>query len=233
MKERKVFLILAAIFLGIGTIFLAVAISITIFSYGFFQDALSTEGVISDIVRDSSSHDKQDHDVYITYNIDGQEYESEINYYSSSMEIGQKITVYYIEDNKTDIRIKEYLLPIIFGSIGAVFFIIGFVFLLLSHKRRQSILWLKEHGIRINARITGVSLLHNISVNNRHPYVVNCQYVDEVNKAVYNFRSDYLWYNPSEQLQGDEITVLVDPINFKKYSVELERVLPDYKVYNI
>ena len=113
----------------------------------------------------------------------------------------------------------------VFCGIGGLFAVLGSIFLAIPRRRARRNLDLREHGEALPAIITGVERNGAVQVNGRFPYRVVCRY--EENGTVYLCRSENLWYDPSQLLTGDGVTVYRDPGNSKRYWVDLSGVLPE------
>lgn len=127
----------------------------------------------------------------------------------------------------------KYIVLITLGLIGVIFSLIGGIGTFVIMKKQKGIRYAKEHGIAIYAKITGIERNYNIRVNGRHPFQVMCQYVDHATMTIYNFASEYLWYDPSNMIEAEEIRVYVDPVDYKCYYMDLDSVLPAYTVKNM
>ena len=117
--------------------------------------------------------------------------------------------------------------PLIHVGLGAVFVILSISFLVYLRRRAATESRLLETGTRIQANIDDVSLNYSVRVNWRHPYVIQCSWLDPQTQKVYVFHSDSIWYNPTPYL-GDRTTlpVYIDPDNPKHYVVDTEGILP-------
>lgn len=117
--------------------------------------------------------------------------------------------------------------PLIHAGIGAVFLILAICFVIYLCRRSSTEKRLLETGTRIQANIDDVTLNYSVRVNWRHPYVIQCSWLDPQTQQVYVFHSDSIWYNPMPYL-GDRTTlpVYIDPDNPRRYMVDTEGILP-------
>ncbi|MNH47046.1 hypothetical protein D3C79_1101060 [compost metagenome] len=60
-----------------------------------------------------------------------------------------------------------------------------------------------------------------ISVNGRHPYVIRSQWLNPRTSEVHLFESDNIWFDPSDYLKDESISVFIDKKNPKKYHVDI------------
>lgn len=89
----------------------------------------ATTSVIQDIERDtyrSGGEIKTDHDVYVSYVYDGVEHEGELDYYSSTMRIGDEVTIYvnpqnpneFVDDSSSLLIVMSFIFLIVFPGAG-------------------------------------------------------------------------------------------------------------------
>ena len=106
MKENKTENLLWIIFTIIGGIFVVIGLIIVgnVFNY---ENKESTVGIITEISTYRGNNDDRNYRVYVSYNVDGRTYESELNGYSSSFYEGKKINIYYDKNNPNKIGMKS------------------------------------------------------------------------------------------------------------------------------
>jgi len=109
--------------------------------------------------------------------------------------------------------------------MGLLFFSLGLVFLITLGNQKKNARRLLENGNYVVAEIFDISQNYNVSVNNKHPFVVSCKY-EAVDGTVHIFKSRYLYFNPEPLLKNNVVRVYVDNDNFKKYYVDIDEVLP-------
>jgi hypothetical protein len=114
----------------------------------------------------------------------------------------------------------------LFGSL--LLLSIGIV-LLIEWRRRTFIRQLVENQRYIWCTIESVELNRNISINGRHPYYAVVRYRDHTG-TIRTFRSRNVMNLPNSII-GQQIKVYVDESNYRRYYVDLDRVLPEYSKY--
>lgn len=123
-----------------GAVFLAVGIYISCFST---KGLVETTGVIDRIeTRIETNHagSDEDHDVYVSYTVDGQSYTSLSNVYSSSYRVGKEIKIFYDPNDPAVIRGDGKLLGMIFAGIGGIMVLCSIgslIFIVVIYKRSQ------------------------------------------------------------------------------------------------
>ena len=61
----------------------------------------------------------------------------------------------------------------------------------------------------------------SLAVNNRHPWVVNCEWQHPVTGDTHKFCSDHRWYDPSGVIARESIDVIVNADDPKVYEVDI------------
>lgn len=112
-----------------------------------------------------------------------------------------------------------------FGLLGALFLFLGVLFLAVPVRKRKLKQELLSTGRCLTAQISEITMNTSVSVNGRHPYVIQCFYEDPYTNEFHLFKSEDLLYDPSPMLKGDTIRVFVDPENYSRYYVDTESAL--------
>lgn len=139
---------------------------------------------------------------------------------------GEKVEVLYRSQTPDDAVINSFsqlwLIPTITGSIGLVMAIVGIFCIVLFLKKRELEQWLRQNGQRIPTDIQGSELNRQIKVNGRSPYRLVTTWKDPATQTVYTFKSDSLWEDPMNKLQGRKtVDVLIKPGDPTKYWMDL------------
>lgn len=106
-------------------------------------------------------------------------------------------------------------------ALGAALLAIGGGMALYRDRKARLALRLRAQGQVIQARIQGVEPNVAVSVNGRHPFVVLCQWQNPQTKEVHVFRSENLWFDPSDYLKRPQVLVFIEPENPRRYLVDL------------
>lgn len=192
----------------------------------FEQNAYEVDGVITDIEIRYGSDDKIDHDVYVKFWYDGEEFEDRrISSYSSDMYVGKEITLMYNPNYPDRLEVKgtKYWLFATLCGMGLIFLVLGSVYpviMLVKSVRKKNLL---RNGMALNATVEGIRWDTSLTVMGRHPYMILCAYRDVSNNVTYHFKSEGLWTNPYEVFPiGSSIEVMVDVNNYKNYYVKAQ-----------
>lgn len=125
-----------------------------------------------------------------------------------------------------------YWLPtVILCSVGVIFVALGIFFVLRERGKAQMADELKARGEAIQAEVTGVNLNYSVSLNGRHPYVVEASYRDPFSGKVHVFRSRNLDFDPREYVQGKTVPVYCKGDDFSNYFMDIDAILPEVEIH--
>jgi len=226
MKVLKI--IGLALILG-GLIMLLVS-GITFFNArNFIRDSVATTGTVVDLVLEDSISDDSGPVYYPVVSFmtnNGETVEFKASYGSNPPRHprGDEVEVRYDPYDPYGARLDSFfalwVIPVIFGAIGFVIIDAGITILVISALSSRKEKWLRESGKAITTEFQGVEVNTSVRVNNRHPYQIVSQWLDPATNEVYVFKSKNIWFNPEEFIQSNEIRVLMDPNNPKKYLMD-------------
>ena len=212
------------IFPGIGALMLAGAVGIQVARFSDQAQMTRTEGSVVDIEGGCPT-------VSFT-SLDGTlgEYHSGTCSTPPSFDIGERVTVYYDPQNLERARIdsfeQNWIGSLILGGIGAVFLALGLLFVLppLFGKRRAA--ELLATGTPVQAEVVDVELNGGLTINGQSPYRIVAQWLNPQTNKLHVFRSENLWFDPGPYISESLVTVMIDPANPKRYSMDT-RFLPE------
>lgn len=227
------------LFMFIGAFFLMIGVLMLVRSCNFKKIAVEEMAQIvrieKTVTRNSDGKTDTDYDVYVSFEHDGKFYDSvELPLYTSRMIEGQHIKILCNPDNPYEIEAASapHIFEIITISIGSIFVSISGISMFLSMKKHYKRNKLLKRGGQIMAVIDGFDINRSYSVNNTHPYVIYCSYVDERTGTVYKYVSDNLWNDPSMfAAPGMHIPVYVDEKDYSQYVVDVESIMYNQMVY--
>ena len=111
---------------------------------------------------------------------------------------------------------------------GLPFLMIGAGFLAYVKKKEQAVNELIEMGYTVNAVITDIYQDTSITVNGRHPWMVEAVYDNPKTLGVHTFTAHTDGWRPSRIMIGGTVSVFVDPLDFSRYAVDLDTIeLPE------
>lgn len=225
--KKNIFYFLSILFLLVGTPFVVVSIIILLNTLNLLSNSYKTLGKITGINEERQSKGGYMYSPVIKYKSDtGDEYvySSATKTGYSSYKIGQEVELIYDKNNPQNARVNSILdiwfLPIFMGVSGSAITITGVILLSITLKKRRQTEYLKKNGQKILADFTNIGR-GLVEINGENGYVINCQWVNPQDNAMYTFKSDDIWFDPTDYVKQKKIEVLIDPKDPKKYYVDL------------
>ncbi len=227
-------LLFGAVFLLVGLSFFLSGVIHCLSFNAFKSKAVLIEAQITRIIVNyvtrTDTGKRTDCDVWVSYTIDGREYETKLNYYTSGMREGDTVEIFVDPDDPSDIEADTLIPDIVFIGLGGLFTVIGSCFL-VSHvsklSRRKRLI---NEGEQLAATITNVSR-SNVLVNGGYPYRAECEYTDPFSGEKYLFGSDSVM-NDISGLVGSAVTVYADRNNRRNYYVDIDALSEKYTEEN-
>lgn len=230
MKENKEEILAGVIFMIVGMVFLIVGIIFGISRINY-DNKVNTTAVITEITSYRGSNGNRKYDVYVSYYVNGKEYNSKLGGYSSSFYEGKEIEIYYDKDNPTRIGMKSIdFLFLIFLGMGIIFAMIGGILLYKRGYKERLGIKLKENGETIYASYVETVLNTAYSVNGRHPYNIICEWKNTVDGKKYLFKSQNIWGNPENSIREKNVEIFpvyINPNKIEQYVVDVDEITKD------
>ena len=114
--------------------------------------------------------------------------------------------------------------------MGGIAILVGGVSFIKEKKNDRKMENLRKNGKRLQARIDQITLNTNIAINEEHPYIIWCSYVDGLSGARFEFKSENIWNDVYEVCDvGSAIDVLVQPDDYLDYVVDVDSLI-DYSI---
>ncbi len=227
MKTVK---IMSTIFAVVGLGLIAITVFMSLNTYNFIQKSKVTTGMVVDFVRQSST-DSDNRETYSYAPVveftteDKQEirFTSSVSSNPPSYDVDDSVSVMYNPASPHDAKINSFFElwfgSIIAGFLGLISSGVGFGLIISSILRSRTIKKLLESGQKIEVAIKQVALDESLKVNGRSPYKILCEYND--GGKILILKSDNIWFDPTEYLKDQKISVYMDPANHKKYYVDI------------
>lgn len=224
----KTLVIIKYVFALIGLGLLVAALAMAMDTRDFLGRAARAQGTVIDLVSQRSSDNAVSYHPEVAFS-DNQG--SNVHFVSPSgsnppsYHRGERVEVLYLPDEPEKARIHDFLgtwfAPLLLGAIGLVFFTVGAGMIAAGMRKSRRRKRLLAHGRRIDTDQLRVERNTALTVNGRHPFQVVAQWQDPSNATVHEFRSDNLWFDPTQVIKGKTIHVFMDRNNPSSYVVDL------------
>ena len=195
----------------------------------FIEKATSTEGVVTELIRSRSSDSESYYykPVFTFTTLSGESIEiiSSTGSNPPSYSEGEIVKVLYLQSEPQSARIDGFaslwLLPLILGAMGGIFFLVGISILLFSTLQKRKEKYLLKHGQQIQTKFQSVEKNHSLEVNGKNPYCILTQWQNPETSELHIFKSGNIWFDPSDFIKEQNIKVFIERNNPKKYFVDI------------
>lgn len=151
---------------------------------------------------------KTSHNVYVSYNVDGNDYETKLSYYTSNMHKGGKVKLYYDPEDPSIAMSDPTISNIIISVIAGLIFIVIFAFFIneirtcikVNRLISEDKYYICDDWVEENASVT---------VNHVRYHQIKCRITDDRGRE-YTFVSPAFAPSKSPYKQGDLIKIYVD-----------------------
>ncbi len=214
--------------MSLGVLFLLIGIGLMVVGGVFYahtqafkETATETVAVITDIVQTGYGDDTT-YEVYVRYETeDGKQIRTKLNFYSSGMEEGDQVTVFYDpEDPESLIAGSSWIVAVVFAGMGLIFAGTGGYKLMKNVGEKAKIKKLRENGRHVYADVVAVYQQTSYIVNGKSPFVIVCKaYMEGREMEI----SQYVWFDPGCPV-GSKIAVLYEQGNPANHYVDTEEL---------
>ncbi len=136
-------------------------------------------------------------------------------------QLGTALNILYVPSNPNKARVNDFF-SIWGGSLislilGGVLTYIGVYMVRTARKKLAEEKWLFENGKEITAKVTGVirsrgkSEIRQKIGRRRKRWVIQAEWLSPTDNKKYFFESDDLRFDPSEQVLGKEVPIIIHP----------------------
>ncbi|WP_415903900.1 DUF3592 domain-containing protein [Neptuniibacter sp. QD48_55] len=211
--------------IGLGLLILAFVLFTN--TKSFLETAVTAEGTVIELRASRSSDSLTYHPVVSFVTNEGQQvtFSSSAGSNPPSYSQGEVVEVLYQANSPQDAKINGFFTlwggATIVAGLGAVFFIVGILILIFSGMKGRKRDYLKTQGVPIKAQIHTLDRNTCMETDGVSPFVISLQWHNPEDNKIYLFRSDDIWFDPTEYVMTDELTVYIDRNNPAKYHVDL------------
>ncbi|WP_417538614.1 DUF3592 domain-containing protein [Marinobacter sp.] len=218
--------IIKYVFAFIGACMLAGAFVSYNSTASFLERSESAQGTVVELIRSRSSDSNSYYPVVQFTAGNGREIEfkSSTGSYPAPYDRGEQVTVFYEPASPEDAMIDGFFslwgAALIIGALGCVFGLIGGGMVAYGVLKGRSKAYLQKNGVQIHTSLQGVEQNTSLTVNGRNPFRIVCQWQHPQTRELHVFRSDNLWFDPTDHVSQEKVPVLVDEGNLKRYWVD-------------
>jgi len=117
----------------------------------------------------------------------------------------------------------------IWANIGS-FLIVSFIIIhLKDFKKLKKIRHLQSKGIEIKTVLRSVELDQELEAKGQKSYRIYTEWLNPNATALHIFKSDYLLFDPSDMLEDNAVTVLIERDNPSEYYLDISFLAPNKK----
>jgi hypothetical protein len=152
-------------------------------------------------------------------------FESSFSSRPPAYSVGETVDVLFAPDDPSDARINGFgslwFGPLILSILGAVFAAVGGGIILFRRRSERHKKWLMAYGDAIRTDFQGIERNTSLKVNGRSPWRIVSQWQNPESAKLHVFRSENLWFDPTQFVTAKQVTVLLDPKNPQRYYMDV------------
>ncbi|WP_297474794.1 DUF3592 domain-containing protein [uncultured Photobacterium sp.] len=211
----------------IGICFLIGSVFSSIITFDFIKATVIGSGEVIGLAESRSDNSSSYAPVvYFSDSNDiGYEFTSSVSSNPPSYQVGEFVEVMYLESNPNEAKINEFFslwgLPLILAFFGMVFSSIGFGMLVFDLLKNRKGNYLVENGLKVEAKFSSVEINYSLQVNGRNPYRIVAEWLDPESNHIYIYKSKNLWFDPTDYIRNEYISVYVDKAKPKKHYLDV------------
>lgn len=193
----------------------------------FDQQSVETSGVVTELVYKTVGSKPGYAPAIRFYTKQGRmiDFVSSKAHVTSKYELGDEVTILYNQKEPTDAVVKGFFsvwgASIAFGLVGCILFFLGCLLVVREKRKAKKIKQLLSSGTAVQANITHIGLDTSYKVGDTNPFQIQAQWLDPATQSVHVFKSEHIWYDPSDHIVKDSIRVYIDRVNPKKYYMDI------------
>lgn len=234
---KSLFLKVGGLFAAVGVIFLIVSAVLFQKQADFSAKAARAQGTVTELIR----HVERDRDrarstvsytaVIVFSDKSGQrrEFSEAVRSNPPRFSEGDDVPVLYDPARPSHAVVDDFWgrrgVMTIFLGLGAIFSTLGTIILAVDLTRRRKISRLMREGRPVDADFLHVFRDTRTTRNGDHPFRVVAQTTDPKTGRLRRFESEEIWVDPTQQLTGRKLRVLLDPADPRRYHVDLSDIM--------
>lgn len=223
----KILAVLKYLCLAGGALLLAGAAMSYQGSKQFIDSALSTSGVVVELLerRGQDSTTYAPVVAFIDTDEQARSFTSGLSSSPAAYAVGERVGVLYLPGQADDARIDNFAerwgSTVALLGFGAPVLAIGLVMVLLGQWKKRRKQYLQRHGQVVTAEFEAVIANQSVSINGRNPFVIVCHWLNPETSRLHVLESENIWFDPTPYIKDSAIRVLMDRKNTRKYHVDI------------
>lgn len=229
--RKNPLLLFGAIFSAVGLPLLIIAGFLIFRDIAFFNKAVEARGTVIELEekvsrdRDGTSRSYYPRVSFIDNK--GKEFTFTSNSGSNppGFSEGEEVTVLYDPASPSKAKIDTFFqtwgMSFFVAILGVIFSALGLSFLIYAIKKIRMKKWLKSNGQAISAEVKSIGLNTSVKINGQSPWQIIAQWQDASSDTVYIFKSEHIWFDPTDFIKDQTVKVLIDPKNPKHYYMDI------------
>ncbi|MEI6894962.1 MAG: DUF3592 domain-containing protein [Colwellia sp.] len=211
----------------IGICFIIAAALLAKSTSNFITFSASVEGEVIGLVESISNGSVTYAPVvgFFTLNESYYEFESSVSSSPPAYRVGESIGILYLTTDPNEAKINGFFSlwggAVILALFGVVFLSIGIGIIGFSLLKKRKGKYLIEHGLKVEATISKVEINYTVQVNGRSPYRIFAKWLDPKSNKLYVYKSKNLWFDPTDYIESETITVYVDKQKPQNYFLDV------------
>jgi hypothetical protein len=199
----------------------------------FIKQAVHASGTVIELVQ-KKSDDGYTYAPKVIFTTENEEkiiFTSHTSSNPPSFHKEEQVEVLYKKDTPAQAKINAfstlYMIPLVLGSMGFIFALIGIIPGTLVLRRKKQITYLKQFGMRILSTVTEIEYRKNYKINKKSPYRIWAEGINPKTGTPTSFKSNNIWTDPNPYTKkGDTIEVLVHPQKIKTHYIDTTVLIP-------
>ncbi|MCW9707889.1 DUF3592 domain-containing protein [Fodinibius salsisoli] len=193
----------------------------------FLEKAITAEGTVVDLVVNRSSDSRTYSPVveFLTQEGESIEFVSRTSSNPPSYSRGERVEVLYLLGEPRQAKINGFFSLwggiLIVGGLGLIFFLVGAALVIVPIVKGRKDEQLRNNGYPIKTKFQRIELNESYSVNGRHPFQLITQWQDPSTSQIHVFRSNNLWFDPTDYIDRDRITVFIEKDDPETYYMDI------------
>ena len=223
------------VFIIVGTIFACVGLALLVPSgfmlasqRDFAREAVSARGTVLRLEPRSGNNNGTTYAAHVAFSDRAgrdHQFTEKMAFNPPRFASGERVPVLYDPASPARAVIDDFWgrvsALVIIGPMGLIFLALGLLLIGIDMRQKWRNAWLQRNGQPIEAEFLHVFRDTGTVINGDSPYRVVAQGIHPKTGRMRRFQSEPIWIDPTPDLQGRKITVLVDASGSTRHFIDL------------